>query len=76
MALTPDPFFLQDTGVGIPAEDVPKVVQRFHRVATTARSHEGTGEAPCRTAGGNFPLLSDRLNTPFMLRRCRPQSHS
>lgn len=34
---------LQDTGVGIPAEDVPRVVERFHRVSSTGRSFEGTG---------------------------------
>src|SRR5262249_18904799 len=33
-----------DTGVGIPAADVPRVFERFHRVKRVrARTHEGTG---------------------------------
>jgi signal transduction histidine kinase len=33
-----------DTGVGIPAEELPRIFERFHRVASTAgRSIEGTG---------------------------------
>lgn len=36
-------FGVQDTGVGIPREDIPKVVERFHRVSSIGRSHEGTG---------------------------------
>ena len=33
-----------DTGVGIPASDLPKVFERFHRVRNVrARTHEGTG---------------------------------
>ncbi|KAG8887667.1 hypothetical protein FRB98_009229 [Tulasnella sp. 332] len=36
-------FIVSDTGVGIPANDLDKVFERFHRVSTTARSHEGTG---------------------------------
>jgi PAS domain S-box-containing protein len=33
-----------DTGVGIPAEQIPQLFDRFHRVAGgRARSHEGTG---------------------------------
>ena len=33
-----------DTGVGIPAGELPKVFERFHRVpGTTGRTHEGTG---------------------------------
>jgi len=35
---------VRDTGVGIPAKEVPFVFERFHRVeGTRRRSHEGTG---------------------------------
>lgn len=35
---------VRDTGVGIPADELPNVFERFHRVRTIqGRSHEGTG---------------------------------
>ena len=35
---------VQDTGVGIPADELPRLFERFHRVPSTAgRSHEGSG---------------------------------
>jgi PAS domain S-box-containing protein len=35
---------VSDTGVGIPASDVPRMFERFHRVRhARARTHEGTG---------------------------------
>jgi signal transduction histidine kinase len=35
---------VRDTGVGIPAGEIPRVFERFHRVRSTrGRTHEGTG---------------------------------
>jgi PAS domain S-box-containing protein len=35
---------IRDTGVGIPADELPRVFERFHRVESSrARTHEGTG---------------------------------
>lgn len=35
---------VRDTGVGIPAEEIPRLFERFHRVkGTRGRTHEGTG---------------------------------
>src|SRR5262249_20195212 len=35
---------VRDTGVGVPPEEVPRLFERFHRVAgTRARTHEGSG---------------------------------
>ncbi|VDB99941.1 unnamed protein product [Peniophora sp. CBMAI 1063] len=34
---------VQDTGVGIPAADIDKVFDRFHRANSVGRSYEGTG---------------------------------
>jgi len=37
-------FSVQDTGVGIPAKELPHMFERFHRIENTAgRTHEGTG---------------------------------
>ena len=37
-------LIVQDTGVGIPKADLPKVFERFHRVhGMRSRTHEGTG---------------------------------
>jgi signal transduction histidine kinase len=35
---------IQDCGVGIPPEEIPRLFERFHRVPSTrSRTHEGTG---------------------------------
>lgn len=35
---------VRDTGCGIPAEELPRIFDRFHRVASASgRTHEGTG---------------------------------
>ncbi len=35
---------VRDTGMGIPAEELPHLFERFHRVeGARARTHEGTG---------------------------------
>jgi PAS domain S-box-containing protein len=35
---------VRDTGLGIPAEEMPKLFERFHRIETTqGRTHEGSG---------------------------------
>ncbi|TRM62099.1 hypothetical protein BD626DRAFT_548830 [Schizophyllum amplum] len=36
-------FSVQDTGIGIPAADMEKIFNRFHRVQCVSRSFEGTG---------------------------------
>ncbi|OCF32740.1 hypothetical protein I316_05661 [Kwoniella heveanensis BCC8398] len=36
-------FAVKDTGVGIPASDIHLIGERFHRVQSVSRSHEGTG---------------------------------
>jgi signal transduction histidine kinase len=34
---------VKDSGVGIPASDIDLIGDRFHRVQSISRSHEGTG---------------------------------
>jgi PAS domain S-box-containing protein len=37
-------LYVRDTGVGIPAEEIPRLFDRFHRVANVrSRTHEGSG---------------------------------
>jgi signal transduction histidine kinase len=55
-----------DTGVGIPAADLPRVFERFHRVTSArARTHEGTGiglalvQELARLHGGTVTVQSE-----------------
>ena len=55
-----------DTGVGIPASDLPRMFERFHRVKhTRARTHEGTGiglalvQELARLHGGGVTVASE-----------------
>jgi PAS domain S-box-containing protein len=55
-----------DTGVGIPAADLPRMFERFHRVKhTRARTHEGTGiglalvQELTRLHGGSVTVASE-----------------
>jgi PAS domain S-box-containing protein len=44
MAGTNAEFSIEDTGTGIPEDQLPQIFERFHRViGARARSHEGTG---------------------------------
>jgi PAS domain S-box-containing protein len=65
-----------DTGVGIPAEDLPRMFQRFHRVKhARARTHEGTGiglalvQELARQHGGTVSVASrEGHGTAFTVR--------
>lgn len=47
---------VRDTGVGIPADDLPRMFERFHRVAgSQGRTHEGTGIGLSRSGTGAAP---------------------
>jgi signal transduction histidine kinase len=57
---------VSDTGVGIPAADLPRIFDRFHRVqGLRARSHEGSGiglalvHELVRTHGGSVSVASE-----------------
>ncbi|KAF8603054.1 hypothetical protein BDV93DRAFT_178308 [Ceratobasidium sp. AG-I] len=58
-------FSVADTGVGIPPDDRLKICERFHRVATVSRSHEGTGiglaltKELVRLHGGHLQVASE-----------------
>jgi len=57
---------ISDTGVGIPADDLPRMFERFHRVKhARARTHEGTGiglalvQELARLHGGAVTVVSE-----------------
>jgi signal transduction histidine kinase len=56
---------VRDTGVGVPAEQVPRLFERFHRVSNTqGRTHEGSGiglalvQELCKLHGGSVEVSS------------------
>jgi len=58
-------FMVRDTGTGIPAHEIPRLFERFHRIEGQAgRTHEGTGiglalvQELVRIQGGNIRLDS------------------
>jgi PAS domain S-box-containing protein len=72
-----------DTGVGIPAADLPRMFERFHRVKNTrARTHEGTGiglalvQELARLHGGTVAVESEEgRGTAFTVTVRTGQSH-
>ena len=64
---------VRDTGVGVPAEQLPRIFERFHRVPNArARTHEGTGiglalvQELVRLHGGRIDVASeDGAGTTF-----------
>jgi PAS domain S-box-containing protein len=69
-------FSVRDTGVGIPAAELPRVFERFHRIESThGRTHEGTGiglalvDELVRLHGGTVEVASEYgAGTIFMVR--------
>ncbi|RKH46862.1 ATP-binding protein [Corallococcus sicarius] len=74
---------VQDTGVGIPEEELPRVFERFYRVRVTqGRSHEGTGiglalvQELVKLHGGSVGVTSQLgKGTTFTLRLPRGTAH-
>gem|GEM_PF-64629 len=74
---------VQDTGVGIPEEELPRVFERFYRVRVTqGRSHEGTGiglalvQELVKLHGGSISVESKLgEGTTFTLRLPRGSAH-
>jgi signal transduction histidine kinase len=55
---------VRDTGVGIPADDLSRIFERFHRVDDTARTTSGTG------IGELFASLSASFSPQLTSRTC------
>ncbi|NRD55686.1 hybrid sensor histidine kinase/response regulator [Corallococcus exiguus] len=74
---------VEDTGVGIPEEELPRVFERFYRVRVTqGRSHEGTGiglalvQELMKLHGGSVAVTSQLgKGTTFTLRLPRGTEH-
>jgi signal transduction histidine kinase len=67
---------VRDTGIGIPADQLPRIFERFHRVPNAkSRTHEGTGiglalvQELVRLHGGTIEVASEeRKGTTFVVR--------
>ncbi len=76
-------FRVRDTGVGIPAAELPRVFERFHRIeGTRGRTHEGTGiglalvDELVRLHGGAVEVSSEHgVGTTFTVRIPFGNSH-
>jgi signal transduction histidine kinase len=74
---------VEDTGVGIPAREIPRLFQRFHRVkGARSRSDEGTGvglaliRALATLHGGEASVVSrEGLGSSFRVRVRRGSAH-
>jgi signal transduction histidine kinase len=74
---------VDDTGIGIPKQELPKLFQRFHRVkGARARSDEGTGvglaivRSLTRLHGGSVTVTSrEGLGSSFCVRLRRGTAH-
>jgi signal transduction histidine kinase len=74
---------VDDTGIGIPPKELPKLFQRFHRVqGARSRSDEGTGvglaliRAIARLHGGDVSAVSrEGLGSSFRVRLRRGAAH-
>ena len=67
---------VEDTGVGVPAHEIPRLFERFHRVeGTQGRTHEGSGiglalvQELVRLHGGSIEVRSEvNVGTTFSVR--------
>ncbi|HEY6561102.1 MAG TPA: ATP-binding protein [Polyangiaceae bacterium] len=74
---------VSDTGVGIPADELPRVFERFHRIeGTRARTHEGSGiglalvQELARLHGGSVRVDSaPNAGTTFTVRLPKGRAH-